>query len=108
MYPSCFTIHACLGSISLFAGSFHKYSSYISEKEFFNKLGLNHEALKEFDNYFTSMTDNYSNQIQMSTNFMKAYVKMRISAIQSADRYMHVIMDTNAKMLSQFNSATKK
>lgn len=81
---------------------------YISEKQFFDKLELNHKTLKAFDNYFSSMTENYENQIEMSTNFMNTYVKMRISAIRSVDRHMHVMMDSYAKMLSQFNSATKK
>jgi hypothetical protein len=81
---------------------------YISEKQFFDNLGFDQETLKTFDNYSKTLTNFYSSQIDMSTNYLKAYVKMRISAIKSYDRYLHVMMDSYAKSLSQFNSVTKK
>ena len=81
---------------------------YIAEKEFFDKLGFDQETLKTFDNYSKTLTNFYSSQIEMSTNYLKDYVKMRISAIKSYDRYLHVMMDSYAKSLSQFNSVTKK
>ena len=81
---------------------------YIAEKEFFDNLGFDQETLKTFDNYSKTLTNFYSSQIDMSTNYLKAYVKMRISAIKSYDRYLHVMMDSYAKSLSQFNSVTKK
>jgi hypothetical protein len=81
---------------------------YISEKEFFDKLGFDQEALKTFDNFSKTLANFYSSQIGMSTNYLNAYVKMRISAIKSYDRYLHVMMDSYAKNLSQFNSSSKK
>ena len=77
---------------------------YISEKEFFDKLGFDQETLKTFDNYSKTLTNFYSSQIDMSTNYLKAYVKMRISAIKSYDRYLHVMINSYGKTLSQFNS----
>jgi len=81
---------------------------YIAEKEFFDKLGLDDKTLKAFDDYFSGITENYSKQIEMSTHLMSNYVKMRISAIQTFDKYMHVTMDSYAMLLSQFNAALKK
>jgi len=81
---------------------------YISEKQFFDNLGFDQETLKTFDNYLKTLANFYSSQIDMSTNFLKTYVKMRISAIKSYDRYLHVMMDSYAKSVSQFNSVTKK
>jgi len=81
---------------------------YIAEKEFFDKLGFDQQTLKTFDNYSKTLSNFYSSQIEMSTNYLKDYVKMRISAIKSYDRYLHVMMDSYAKSLSQFNSVTKK
>ncbi len=81
---------------------------YISEKQFFDNLGFDQETLKTFDNYSKTLANFYSSQIDMSTNYVKAYVKMRISAIKSYDRYLHVMMDSYAKSLSQFNSVNKK
>jgi len=80
---------------------------YIAEKEFFDKLGFDQETLKTFDNYSKTLTNFYSSQIDMSTNYLRDYVKMRISAIKSYDGYMHVMMDSYAKSLSQFNSKSK-
>ncbi len=77
---------------------------YISEKEFFDNLGFDQETLKTFDNYSKTLTNFYSSQIDMSTNYLRDYVKMRISAIKSYDRYLHLMMDSYAKSLSQFNS----
>ncbi len=77
---------------------------YISEKEFFDKLGFDQETLKTFHNYSKTLTNFYSSQIDMSTNYLKAYVKMRISAIKSYDRYLHVMINSYGKTLSQFNS----
>jgi len=81
---------------------------YIAEKEFFDKLGFDQATLKTFDNYSKTLANFYSSQIEMSTNYLKDYVKMRISAIKSYDWYLHVMMDSYAKSLSQFNSVTKK
>lgn len=81
---------------------------YMAEKEFFDKLGLDDKTLKAFDDYFSSITENYSKQIEMSTQLMRNYVKMRISAIQTFDKYIHVTMDSYAMLLSQFNAALKK
>ncbi len=81
---------------------------YLAEKEFFDKLGLDDKTLKTFDDYFSSITENYSKQIEMSTHLMRNYVKMRISAIQTFDKYMHVMMDSYPMLLSQFNAALKK
>jgi len=72
---------------------------YISEKDFFDKLGFDQETLKTFDNYSKTLTNFYSSQIEMSTNYLRAYVKMRISAIKSYDQYIHAMMDSYAKTL---------
>ena len=81
---------------------------YIAEKQFFDNLGFDQETLKTFDNYSKTLANFYSSQIDMSTNYFKDYIKMRISAIKSYDQYLHVMMDSYAKSLSQFNSVTKK
>lgn len=97
----------------LYSESLHMYDDlfgtcYIAEKEFFDKLRFDQNTLKTFDNSSKTLANFYSSQIDMSTNYLNAYVKMRISAIQSYDRYLHMVMDFYAKSLSQFNSVTKK
>jgi len=81
---------------------------YLSEKEFFDKLNIDQKTLKEFDNLSGFWEKIATSQIETSTNFMRTYVQMRISAIKSYDKYVHTMMDSYAKMLSQYNSAFKK
>lgn len=81
---------------------------YIAEKEFFDNLGFDQNTLKAYDSYFKSITGYYSSQIEFSTSFLRTYVQTRISAIKSYDSYMHVMMNSYAKMLSQFSETFKK
>ena len=81
---------------------------YISEKEFFDKLNIDQNTLTAFDNLWSFWEKTTTSQIETYTNFMRANVQMRISAIKSYDKYVHTMMDSYAKMLSQYNSAFKK
>ena len=81
---------------------------YIAEKQFYEKLGIDQDTIKKLDNNWNSLTNFYANQIEISTNFLRSYVQMRISAIKSYDRYTHAMIDYFAKMSSQYNSAIKK
>jgi len=75
---------------------------YISQKEFFDKFGFDQKSLKFFNNYWDTLTQTITSQIEMSTNFMKAYAQTRITGIKLYDQYMHLAMDNYAKTLSQF------
>jgi len=81
---------------------------YLSEKEFFDKLNIDQNTLKVFDNLWSFWEKTATSQIETSTNFMRGNVQMRISAIKSYDRYIHTMMDSYANMLSHYNSTFKK
>jgi len=81
---------------------------YIAEKEFFDKLGIDDKTLKTFEEFSDILTRNHSTQVDAYSNFLRTYVQMRISAIESFDNYVHVMMDSYSKMLSQVNSAIDK
>jgi len=81
---------------------------YLSEKEFFDKLNIDQNTLKAFDNLSGFWEKIATSQIETSTNFMRAYVQMRILAIKSYDKYVHTMMDSYAKMLSQYNFVFKR
>ena len=81
---------------------------YISEKEFFDKLNIDQKSLKTFDDLWGFWEKTATSQIETSTNFMRANNQMRISAIKSYDKYVHTMMDSYSKMLSEYNSAFKK
>jgi len=81
---------------------------YLSEKEFFDKFNIDQKTLKAFDNLSGFWEKIATSQIETSTNFMRAYVQMRILAIKSYDKYVHTMMDSYAKVLSQYNFLFKR
>ena len=81
---------------------------YIAQKEFFDKMAVDKNTLSLFDNYWNGLTKFYSSQIEMSTNFVRAFIKTRISAIKSWDQYVHFMMDSYARSLSKFNNTLQK
>lgn len=81
---------------------------YVSEKEFFDKLGMDQKALGHFDTYWKSITNLTLNQIELATNFAKMYVQSRLSTLDSYDKAIHLMMDSYAEAWTQFNSKNKK
>lgn len=79
----------------------------IAEKEFFDKLNLDQDMLRQIKQNSESMRKTYVENIDMTAKFFDEYVKMRMNAIESFDNYAHVMMESYAKMLSQFNGSTK-
>jgi hypothetical protein len=80
---------------------------YISEKQFFDKLGLDQSTLKTINNFWKIISENYNIQIDISTNFLKSYVQMRISTIESYEEYMKILIDSYSKTLFEINKFTK-
>lgn len=80
---------------------------YIAEKEFFDKLNIDQGVLRQIKANSKSMRNNCVENIDMAAKLFDEYVKMRISAIQSFDNYVHVMMESYTKMLSQFNKSKK-
>ncbi len=81
---------------------------YLSEKEFFDKLGMDKAALRVFDAYWRSVTNVVVSQIDMAANFVKLYVQFRLASIDSCDKMTHTMMDNCARAWNQFNSYNKK
>ena len=78
---------------------------YISEKEFFDKLNLDQGILKEVEKFSGALTAIFLDQIEFSSKYLEAYIQMRVSALKTYDNFMHVMMDSYAKTLSQFNKS---
>ena len=76
---------------------------YIHEKEFFDKLNIDQALLKQLKNNSESIKNRYLENIEINAKFLDEQFKMRISAIQSFEDFAHVMMDSYAKTLSQFN-----
>ena len=79
---------------------------YISEKHFFDKLGFEQNTLRVINDFWKSMANNCSSQIDMSSNFLRAYIEMRISAINTFEEHMQIMMDSYAKSISEINKLT--
>jgi len=80
---------------------------YVSEKEFFDKLGMDKTTLGAFDAYWKFITDMALSQIELTSNFAKMYVQFRLSTLDSYDKIIHLMMDSYAKAWTQFNSNKK-
>ena len=76
---------------------------YIAEKEFFDRLNIDQGILKQIKENSESVKNAYMQNIEMSSKLFDQYVKMRIDVIKSFDNYVHVMMDSYAKTLSNFN-----
>jgi len=76
---------------------------YLSEKEFFDKMNIDDRILKIMDSYGKTYTEIYSSQIENYSSFLKEYSKMRTSGMKSYDKFAHVMMDSYAKMISDFS-----
>lgn len=75
---------------------------HIAEKQYFDKLEIDPEILKKFDEYFKSITNSSKTQIDLYRDFLKSYFDTQSAIVASSDNYTHVMMDSYAKMLSQF------
>ncbi len=76
---------------------------YIAEKELFDKLNLDQGVLREFLGFSNVLTKTYLDQIEMSAKYVEAYIQIPKSSLEAYDNFMHIMMDSYAKTLSQFN-----
>jgi len=90
LYSDLYTEH--LHSMEGIFGTF-----YIAEKQFYDEVGIDQQTLRSLDSYWKTITKTLVSQIEMSTNFQKAYVQTRIAAIKIFDEYVHLLTDYYAK-----------
>ena len=74
----------------------------LSEKEFFDKMKIDKNLMKNietFTNYFTGIE---INQIENYDNYLKWYAQIRISGMKSYDQFVHTMMNSYSKTLANF------
>jgi hypothetical protein len=76
---------------------------YISEKEFFENLNLDHGILKSVKDYLDTMTETCVDQIALYAKFRQDAIQMQISSLKIQDNFLHTLMESYAKTLAQFN-----
>lgn len=81
---------------------------YISQKEFFDKIGIDQKTLKASKDFWKTATDLFLTQIDMAMNFQKLYVETRIETIKYFNQNTALLMNNYAKMLGQFNKLSEK
>ncbi len=80
---------------------------YISQKEFFDKMGIDQTTLKASKDFWKTTTDMFLTQIDMATNFQKLYVGTRIETVKYFNQNVALVMNNYAKMLGQFNKLSE-
>jgi predicted transcriptional regulator len=80
---------------------------YIAEKEFFDKLNIDQDILRQIKQNSESVRKNYVDNIDRAAKLFDENIKIGMESIESFDSYAHMSMESYAKMLSQFNQSTK-
>lgn len=81
---------------------------YLSEKEFFDKLNIDPKILKQIKENSNSVKKSWMQMIDMNSKYWDEYFKMKVSAVKSFDNFIHIMMESYAKSLSQFNKLDDK
>ena len=81
---------------------------YIWQKQYFDRLGIDQNAMKAMSDYWSVFTETALSQLEISNNMQKAYVQTRIAGIKSYDQFMHLVMDYYGKMMSNLMSSMNK
>ena len=76
---------------------------YLSEKQFFDNLGIDEKTLDATDKLWKGITETTISHIDMYTNFRKTQFDTMTSFMKSYDHFVHLGMDYCANMFSQFN-----
>lgn len=80
---------------------------YISEKEFFDNLNIDQGILKSIQEYSKTSTDTWLDQITVYAKYRQEFLQMQISSLKMYDDFLHAMMGSYAKTLSQFNKVVK-
>ena len=75
----------------------------MSEKKIIDKMNIDPESMAKIKDHYDKSREQVMHNIDVTSNIFDAYIKMRISAIESFDKYMHVYMKSYGNMLSGFS-----
>ena len=75
----------------------------ISEKQFFDKLGIDHTVMEEIAEYWNFIKNLTLIQIELNSKFVEDYIEFRMSTIESFDKSMTSALSYYTKSLSEFD-----
>ena len=81
-------------------------SCYISEKESFDLLNINQGVLEAYQKYSNTLTEVFLTQIDFFSAIKEQNFQTLKSNLEVYDKFMHSMMDSYGKFLSQYNRAT--
>lgn len=76
---------------------------YVSEKQYFDKMGIDHKVLEPINEYWKFLKNLAIVQIEARSKFIEDYVQFRIAAIESFDKSIASALDYYGKALSEYN-----
>ena len=82
-------------------------TSYLAQKEFFDKMGVNDTRLAMFDAYLDSVKQMILLQIDVNENMIQSYVDHRLTVLDFYDQMMNGNITNFTKMFSLFNNFKK-
>ena len=96
------------GYTDLFSKYLHSFNTAfatcrISEKQFFDKLGIDHHVMEEIEEYWNFAKNLTMIQIETCSKFVRDYVDFRISTIDSLDKSVTSALEYYSKSLSKFD-----
>lgn len=102
--------------IQLYSDLYKKYlhivrnfcnASHLTQKEVFDKIGVNDAGFTMFNSYLESAKKMALLQIDISENMIKSYVDHRLTVLEFYDQMMSRNISSFAKMFSRFNDFNK-
>ena len=78
-------------------------SCYVSEKEFLDKLNINQGILEAYQKYSHTLTGAFLTQIDFISIIKEQNIQTQKSNLEVYDKFMHSMLDSYAKYLSQYN-----
>lgn len=72
---------------------------YIAEKELEDKMGVDEKAIRSFERYSKMISQTMVSQIDMIGNMQKTFVDNMLTAMESYDNQVKVMLSSYAKML---------
>ena len=96
------------GYSDLFTKYLHSFNTLfgtcrMSEKQFFDKFGVNHLIMQETVDYWNFLKNISLIQIDLSSKFIEDYIEFRVSTIDSFDKSVTSLLDYYTKTLAEFN-----
>jgi hypothetical protein len=96
------------GYTDLFTKYLHSFNITLgacrtSEKQFFDKFGIDHTIMEEIAEYWNFVKNLTIIQIESHSKFIQDYIEFRISTMDSFDKSLTSAFDYYAKALSEFN-----